>query len=351
MVDAKEQLIAATDLKLTAPATARHRARKWSDATCREYLDQVRKARTWWENERRAARRAAEDAGLTGIPPADAAAFMPWPPDRFVRYVQHLAGKDLATSTIRKALTALRAWHRLHGLPVPDGEPAFEALQIHDASLRAAGRAPEHAEPVPIDVALRLLAACAADQQQIRGTRDGALLALAFAGMATPAALVGMNRRDVQTDEQTRERGLRIRRGGDDEWITVAHWRSTAGEHEPALCPVEWITAWCRYLDSRDVAGDAPLLRGVDRHQNVAGFGAFAAAGVDGFGRLDKWSCGHVLRRTAEAAGVDPAPTMTELRIGGIVRRRVDGALVSQLAADSGVSSLLRYVVLAESGR
>jgi hypothetical protein len=342
--DAKQALIAAIDTALTAPVAARTRAAKWSDATCKEYLAQVKQARAWWENERRESRELAREAGLAGIPAGDAAAFMPWSSDRLVRYVQHLAECDLAVATIRKALTALKAWHRLHGLPVPDGLPASEALQRHDASLREAGRPPKHAEPVTLDVALRMLAATARDLKTVRGTRDGALLCLAFAGMATPAVLVGMNRRDVETTEH----GLRVRRGDQGAaWVDVDHWYA-GDEHEPSLCPVERIAAWCGYLDTRDVAGELPLLRGVDQHGNVSGLGAFAGL-VDGFGRLDDKACGSILRRVAGDAGVDPAPTMTELRIGGIVRSRVAGAPVAQLAEQSGVASLLRYVVLAES--
>lgn len=343
--DAKEALLAAVDLALTTPVAARNRAVRWSDATCAEYLTQVGRARDWWSAEQRGARDSAERAGLTGIPAADAASFMPWSPDRLVRYVQHLCELDLAVATIRKALTALKAWHRLHGLPVPDGLPASEALQVHDTSRRAAGRGPKHAEPVTTDAALRLLAVCARDPKPLRGTRDAALIALTIAGMATPAQLVALNRRDV---ELAGEQGLRIRpaaAGG--VWVEVLHWYA-GDQHEPALCAVEPLAAWCAYLDSRDVDGAAPLLRGVDQHGNVSGLGAFAGH-VAGDGRLDDWTCGNILRRVAAAAGVTPAPTMTELRLGGIVRRRRDGAPVAELVEQSGVASLLRYVIIAET--
>jgi hypothetical protein len=345
--DAKEALIAAIDLALTTPVAARDRASKWAPRTCTEYLKQVTLARTWWENERREAREVAREAGLDGIPAAAAAAFMPWTPERLVRYVQHLAGMELATSTIRKAVTALKAWHRLHGLPVPDGLPASEALQVHDRTLRAAGREPKRAEPVTLDVLLRLLAGAAADAKRLRGTRDAALIMLTVAGMMLPGELVAMRRRHVERTDQ----GLRLRPHGDesDVWVDVEHWR-IGDEHEAPFCPVECVLAWCDYLDSRDVAGELPLLRGVDQHGNVSGLGAFAGR-VDGFGALDERAPGDIVHRLAAAVDVDPAPTMTELRVGGIVHRRAGGTTVAQLAEESGVSSLLRYVVLAEAVR
>lgn len=343
--EARAALIATIDRAITTPTATRRiegTVATWAPRTCTEYLKQVKLAREWWSAEQRGARESAERAGLTGIPVADAAAFMPWDSDRLVRYVLHLAEVDLAVRTIRKALTALRAWHRLHGLPVPDGVPASEALQTHDASRRKQGRGPKHAEPISVDTALRLFAAAARDPKTLRGTRDSCLLGLAIGFMATPGALVELNRGDVRVAGDV----VQVRRAP-GEWLDLVHWH-VAGEHEPSLCPVESVAAWCGYLDSRDVAPELPLLRGVDQHQHVAGLDPFAGD-VDGYGRIHERGLGVILRRISTAAGLDEHPTMTELRLGGIVHRRIAGVPVAELAMQSGVESLLRYVVLAET--
>lgn len=317
--------MAVLDRALTTPVKARELIGRWSETTAKSYIDEWQKYEAWARSE--------------GWTP------MPCTPETFARYTTNLVRQSKAPATIRKAQAAIRAWHRLHGQPVPDGVPALAVLQDHDRTLRAGGWEPRRAEALTVAEALRILAAV--DRATVRGRRDACILMLAYGGMLTPQQLVALRIRDVAATAA----GLTVHRGpGDD--LAVPHWH-TAGEHRPEVCPVEAVDAWTRYLRGRDADPAGPLIRPIADGGRVAGLDPFSGV-VAGNGSLAAAGLGPILSTMLERAGVaDPSRyTMRSLRIGGIARRRLDGLTVDQLADESGLSTirstLLDYVRTAE---
>jgi hypothetical protein len=346
VADREARLRAVLDVAVTSPVAARGAGGRWSEATAAAYLAVMTHARGWWETTAATARASARGAGIA-IPSAAAPRFMPWPSERLAEYVGHLAQEGRAPATIRKAIAAIRAVHRVYGLPLPDGAAALVVLGDHERTLAAAGWEPKRAEPITLAGAVRLLAGL--DRTAPRGRRDAAVLFLAFGGMLTPAMMAALLLRSVAEHPD----GLAVVRQAGDDPLVLAHWR-IAGEHHPDVCPVEAVLGWSRYLRDRDARGWSPLLRPVDQWGNVAGVDdRYAGVLVDDTGRLDPAALSGILHAIADRAGLPPEqhPTMTELRLGGIVRRRLDGATVDELAAESGVASLLGYVAEAERRR
>lgn len=321
MATAHERVMAALDRALTIP-TASAIIGGWSEATSREYVAAWRDASTW---------ATAEGWTVT-----------PWTSETLARYTGHLAEHKRAPATIRKAIAAVRAWHRLHGQPVPDGIPALVVLREHESTLKAAGWAPRSVEPLPPADALRILAAV--DQSTTRGRRDACALVLAYGGMLSGAELCAVRVGDV-TDTPD---GLTIARDDADP-VPVHPWH-VDGDQEVAVAAVR---GWRDYLLGRGAPPGSPLVRPVDGHGNVAGLDPFAGRIRPG-GAMGPGSLGRVLAVVLTDAGI-PNPgryTMESLRIGGIARRRLDGATVDELSRDSGLSTnrstLLDHVRTAE---
>lgn len=337
--DPYELLMAMLDRSLTDPVKARESTGRWKPATAEAYAKAVADAKKWWSEERKAAREGSPVA----VPDTEPA-FMPWPPDRLARYVTHLAQRGMAVGTIRKVKSAILAWHRLHGLPLPDGVPALAVLQRHQHSLKAAGIVPKRAEPITFAELLQVISAV--DRTSVRGQRDAAIALLTFGGMLTPTTLANMPLRCVRATPA----GLWITRP--DDTLVIRHW-SDSGIHHPEFCPVEAVDALARYLRSRDQDDRSPLFRAIASGGRVAGIDPYSGQHGEG-GRLSHQRFGYVLTRMLLDAGIpDPGRfNMMSLRIGGIVRRRLDGATVDELAVESGLSTvrstLLDYVRAAE---
>jgi hypothetical protein len=340
-VDPLDRLAAVLDRSLTVPTKGSKLAGRWSDATASAYVKEMKSARQWWEADRRSAR-----AGSPVTVPDSAPAFMPWSPERLARYVAHLAQQGRAPGTIRKAMAAVKAFHRLYGLTVPDVIPALEVLQDHDHSLRESGWTEKRAVPATVDTVIRLLTPL--DRWTVSGRRDAAVVMLTFAGMLPTAMLSALRMGDVAE----RPDGVLIARQDSARPFLVAHWH-VDGAHHPQVCPVEAILEWHSYMESRNAPAGSPLIRPVSMSQAVAGIDAFSGPTTDD-GHMTVQRLSDLLARLVDDAGFpdDQRPTLTDLRLGGIVRRRLDGATVDDLAAASGLSTvrstLLEYVAAAE---
>lgn len=340
---------AALDVAATRP-TAGRGIGGWSAKTAETYRLEVVAARAWWFAERVTARQLAARHGIDVPDDAVSAAFMPWPSWRLAAYAAHLAQQGRRPATIRKAVAALRSWHRLRGHPVPDGVPALTVLQAHESTLAGQGWQPRHARPITLDAAVRILAAC--DRTSPRGKRDAALLMLSFCGMLTPAAMGRLRLADVYPAGEgvtVRRRPAPGRRPGPAGELLIPHWR-ISGEHAAEICPVEAVLAWRDTLAAAGAPTGGPLFRAVDRHGNLSGLTVTCGRPSSSDGRLDEAGMWYAVRRAAEQAGLagDHRPTLTDLRLGGVVRRRLEGATVDELTAASGLSTLLAHIREAE---
>lgn len=308
-----------------------------------EYARVVAEARDWWEAERARARQNSP----TRIPDG-AGTFMPWPPDRLARYVQYLAAGGRPPGTIRKAKSAILWWHRAHGQPVPDGRPASVVLSEHDTTLRASGWAPKRADPVTLVDMVRILATT--DRGTAQGRRDACLLLLAYEGALTSGRLRALRVRDV-TDHGG---GLLIRGEDGEADLTLPHW-ATLGQHRPALCVVETTLAYARHLLDRGAAPDSRLIRPIDHYDHIAGVDTARAGDQPTADMMTARGLWFALAGLMRRAGVEHPEryTLTAIRLGGLARRRADGADLDQLAAAAGVtprsSTLLDLVRVAET--
>ena len=268
---------------------------------------------------------------------------LPAETDTLTAYIVDMCQQGKAPATIRKARAAILWWHRLHGQPVPDGRPSSVVLSEYETTRRAAGKGPKRAVPLPFDTVVACLAGT--DRTTVQGKRDAAVLLLAYAAMLPAGRLVKLRIRDV-TDCRA---GLLVR---GPVVIVLPHWM-TGGEHHPAVCVVEAVVEWVRVLVGRGADPAGPLLRPVDQHGNIGGLDRRAGGAHDGW--MADGGLGHAFAGLLIRGGVpDPGRySLQSLRAGGIIKRRRDGALVGQLAAEAGLSTvsptLLAYLIAAEA--
>lgn len=335
-----ERLLAVIDRALTTPTRATKIAAGWSPATVVAYIDAWQAFVVWCRPRR----------GPSGEPPARWLTPMPCTPETLALFAVYLlAERGLAISTVRKHIAGVRAWHRLHGAPVPDGIPALSVLTDHQATLEAAGWEQKHTEPLRIDDVVRLVEPI--DRSAPAGLRDACLVLLAYAGAFPPYRLAELRLRDV-TDSAG---GLYVRRGGDDgRAVTLPHWTLNGG-HQPTVCPVESTVAWARYLIDRGADAGSALIRGVDKHNRVAGLDAQWLGTLSADGQIDRSSLAYAFAGILAESGIERPErfTLFSLRAGGLAHRRYMGATLRELV-DAGELSprsmvLLDHVATAEA--
>jgi integrase len=190
----------------------------------------------------------------------------------------------MAPASIDLVLAAISAAHDLAGLPSPRSAP--EVRLVRKGLRRDRGTAQRQAAPVT-PAELRALVAELPDD--LHGLRDRALILLGFAMAARRSEIVALDVADVRFVEEGLE--VTVRRSKTDQegrGRVVAVHRGA----RTATCPVRALRAWL------DAAGhtEGPLFRG------------FAGKGGAGLtGRLSDRDVARILKRAAEAAGLDSA--------------------------------------------
>ena len=212
-------------------------------------------------------------------------------------------GRRQRVATVRRRLAAVRAVHLDAGRPSPT-----EAGEVRAAVARAEWRqrdGPAPTTPVTVDELRRMSRAL---PDTLTGSRDRALLLLAYAAGLRPGEIAAL---DVDTVRPV-PGGLEVTvaRGG-----VLARYGSA-----PELCSVG---AWQRWRAAVPTTG-GPAFRAVDRHGNLGG-------------RLGPKAVTRVVRRAAAGAGLDPA------RYRGLSLRR--GMVAA--ATERGVSDAL---IMAHTG-
>jgi integrase len=191
-------------------------------------------------------------------------------------------GSTLKLSTLRLRSWAIGAAHRTRGLADPTKTEAVRSVLAGVA--RTEGSSPTRKTAATVDV-LRLMVDTL--PASLIGVRDRALLLVGFAGAFRRSELVGLRLEDVRF---TREGlVLRLRRSKTDQAGEGVDVAIPYGSH-PETCPVRALMAWIE--DSGLTAG--LLFRSVTRH------------GKTGEG-LSGEAVAQIVKRTAEAAGQDPA--------------------------------------------
>lgn len=210
---------------------------------------------------------------------------MPATAETLASYCAHLAKLGRATSTIERAVAAIRKAHA--GAEQVPPAPDLARLTIRRAANDAAeaGRTTRKAQALGVADLTAMLRHATGPA----ATRDRALILTGWAGALRRSELVALNLSDVTIHDEGAT--LCIRRSKTDKNAAGAEVPILYGAHA-ATCPVLALESLTH--DRDDEGPEAPLFRTINRH------------GQHG-GRLAGQGVGLVLKRYAAAAGIDPA--------------------------------------------
>ena len=243
---------------------------------------------------------------------------LPAGPETVAFYLTEFGGR-LAAATLTRRLTSINKVHRAGGLEAP-------ALMAHPAvgetlkGIRRTHGTEQHPKQPLFTEQLRLMSERL--PAGLIGLRDRALLLTGFAGGLRRSELAGVCVNDVT---ETKE-GLviAVRRSKTDQ---EGQGRQVAIPYgsAPETCPVRAWRAW------REAAGltDGPLFRRVDRNGQVSGRA------------LHRDSVGAIVKRAAQAAGLDPLLYAGHsLRAGLCTQAYLNGARELDIMRQTGHRSL-----------
>ena len=187
-------------------------------------------------------------------------------------------------ATLHRRLSAIVQAHRAAGHPSPSDDQTVRT--VWRGIRRSKGTAPTKKRPLLTEDVRRLLAVLPDD---LLGARDRALLLLGFAGALRRSELVELDVADV---ELVPDRGalVTIRRSKTDQEGQGERIPLHTGA-DPATCPVSTLATWL------EVSGieAGPIFRPINRHLTISP------------DRLTAQSVALIVKRTAVAAGLDPA--------------------------------------------
>lgn len=249
-------------------------------------------------------------------------AALPAEPATLCLYLADLAA-SYRPSTITRRLASISVAHQDLGLPSPTADPRVRT--VARGIRRTLGTAAAEAAPAGIGEVRRMTAHLPAS---VLGARDRALLLVGFAGALRRSELVALDLADL--DDRAEGLTLRLRRSKTDQ-EGAGRLVALPFGRDPQTCPVSALRQW---LQMGQITYGA-LLRSVDRHGNVGG-------------RLSDRAVSLIVKRAAEAAGLDPARySGHSLRAGFATTAAANGASERAIAAQTGHKSmevLRRYV-------
>lgn len=218
-------------------------------------------------------------------------------------YLDDLASRYRA-STVERRVAAIRAQHVDAGLTSPT-----DVVAVRDAVTRARWRGRYSATPtVPLDPR-ELGAISAALESSLAGTRDRALLLVAYGAGLRPSEVVALTCDDVGLVPT----GLAVR---------VSRGRVVVpfgSDHD--RCAVR---AWKAWRAAAGI-GDGPAFRAVDRHGRL------------GTRALSEKAVTRIVRRAAERAGLDGARwSGLSLRRGMVMAATEHGVTVGSIMEHTG---------------
>ncbi len=242
----------------------------------RDYAGQARAANTV-----RAYR--ADWADFTAWCAAHDLAPLPAAPATVALYLTHLAGAGRKVSTLQRRLSAIAQAHKAAELESPTGHATVRTVWA--GIRRQHGVAPAGKAPL-VTAELRRLVEGLPDT--LAGHRDRALLLLGFAAALRRAELISLDVDDMAVTGDGLVVSLRRSKTdqeGQGRTIGVPYGS------RPQTCPVRALQAWL----AASGLSEGPLFRPINRHGQV------------GAERLSDRAVALIVKRAAEAAGLDPA--------------------------------------------
>ena len=251
--------------RIATLAETTERARTYFDAsqarnTRRAYASGLRHFQAWCIGR-----------GLASLPAA---------PQTVALYLADHAG-TLKVSTLQQRLSAIAGVHKLKGLDSPTRHAAVTT--VWSGIKRTHGTAQQGKAPV-LRTDLRAMLAALPDS--LTGIRDRALLLIGFGGAFRRSELVALDWSDI---EETGE-GLvvTLKRSKTDQEGEGAKVGIPRGR-TPETCPHAALRGWQEASGS-----EGPVFRSLTRHGRIGG-------------RLSDKGVAIVVKRAAEAAGLDPS--------------------------------------------
>jgi Ni/Co efflux regulator RcnB len=216
---------------------------------------------------------------------------VPTDPGTLADWANQLADAQHPTGTITSYITTVASVLALNGYPVRDDERDLIARVLASRSTEEstdpdnAGDALQATECTREDLAA-MVATC--DRSTARGLRDACALLLHWymAGrVSEPVSLsvhdvteVTADILDLATDEVVTRPALELvlRRSKTNPYGRLRDTVRLVAQDDPALCPVRAWRAWSALLAAHGTEHTGPLLRRIDRWDNIGGTGACA---------------------------------------------------------------------------
>lgn len=252
-----------------------------------------------------------------------------------------------SVSTIRVALAAIAAAHRLAGVPLDTRDARL--TMVLQGIARTKGTRPRRRAAPATALALRLMADAQPSENTI-GTRNRALLMVGYGAALRRSELVALSIGDIELVEG---RGVRIliRRSKTDqggEGHEVGVWASD----DPTFCAVRALECW---LGLRLAADDACGGTDVTRHE-LPLFTAISKAGRVLGRRLSGQSINLILKQAADSAGLSDPDRFSghSLRAGLATQAGDDGADLAAIMRQTrhrSTKAALAYIRPAEIWR
>jgi integrase len=230
----------------------------------------------------------------------------------------------LKTATLRRHLSSIAVAHQIAGAPDPTKDARVQATWA--GIRRRHGTAQRGKDAILTEDLCSMIATL---PESIIGCRDFCLLLLGFSGALRRRELVGLDLEDLELTPAGLI--LTIRRSKTDQEAAGREVGVPYGARAET-CPVAATEAWIA------AAGidEGPLFRAIDRHGHV------------GSARLSDKAVALVVKRTAEAAGLDPTRFAGHsLRSGMATSAARAGASEAEIANQTGhrsVAVLRRYI-------
>lgn len=250
---------------------------------------------------------------------------LPATPETVALYLTALAA-DHKPASLQRKLTTITKVHQAAGFPTPASMQNAVVSETLKGIRRSLGTAQPGKEPLLTADILEMLDGL---DNGLLGCRDRALLLVGFAGGFRRSELVSLDVDDVS--ETAGGLVIRVRRSKTDpeaRGTTVAlPFGSTT-----ATCPVRSYRAWI--ADAGIETG--PAFRSVDRHGRI------------GLGRMNPGSVARLIKRAAEAAGLDPASYAGHsLRAGFATQAFLNGAAevsIMRQTRHKSLNTLRKYI-------
>lgn len=250
---------------------------------------------------------------------------LPAAPETVILYMTAMAGATKA-ATLQRKLTSIGKAHQAAGYASPASMQHAVVSETMKGIRRSLGTAQPGKEPL-LTADIQAMMDTLGDG--LSGIRDRALLLVGFAGGFRRSELAALDFEDlIETEDGL---VIRIRRSktdpeGQGTRIALPYGSSAA------TCPVRSYRAWiaAAHLSA------GPAFRAIDRHGKVSA------------GRLDPGSIARIVKRAAEAAGLDPAKYAGHsLRAGFATQAFLNGAAevsIMRQTRHKSLDTLRKYI-------